>query len=750
MSINLTDELLAKTKKGKISSAKQVFLEGDKENLQQIGDKTHQLEDAIKDITVSGGASTATAVSYSNSTSGMTAVTAQGAIDELAAKNKTQDTTIAAKAEKSDVQASISELKAKETAQDSEIAKKANNSDVTSKFTEESNRVNGELAKKANSADVTSQIQTEQTRVNAELEKKLQKDNNSDSSISDGSEEFVVTDSTNKVALKVDNEGTKVKILNICDENGKIIKTITKELLDKIEKNESDVSALQDTTSSLDSTKLPKDTDSDSSVSDGSEEFVVTDSTNKVALKVDKEGTKVKILNICDENGKVVKTITKELLDKIEKNYSEKNSKFGNTCLLQERKGTYYEILKYSVSGNLKASVDTNIAKFNRSIRVECDGVESTDDTTAVSRGIFTMDFTENPIKVDETLSFWYFIPTKYWNPSQITGSAEKKSIDVIRICVYTGDEKIFEDNYTFSQYAYNVGWNLYKFLNDSFVGKSITKITFNFVSFNNNPNFQVWIGQFVSDQRITPILNFNMDNDMRGISYTCGFANWLLENEFPVDLRINHLQETSNEDPGYTIVRKLYKKGLANSMPYSGSARNLNLKEAIEYLLNDKENGRLTSLYSSNSERDVVAVGNSTNHIDDTLLVAERLAGYKIMRSTNAYCYTSYMDKESCIMQTYGIGAIPKEEPENVDSLITKRIEDAKNIIDKAIKYGLAINFFTHQVCSKSQKGESDYNHLGSYYEAVTEILSYAKEKEKQGKIRIMSMYNISKELQL
>jgi hypothetical protein len=103
MSINLTDELLAKTKKGKIASAKQVFLEGDKENLQQIGDKTHQLEDAIKDITVSGGASTANAVSYNNETSGMTAITAQGAIDELAAKNKAQDATIGTKAEKSEV-----------------------------------------------------------------------------------------------------------------------------------------------------------------------------------------------------------------------------------------------------------------------------------------------------------------------------------------------------------------------------------------------------------------------------------------------------------------------------------------------------------------------------------------------------------------------------------------------------------------------------------------------------------------------
>lgn len=103
MSINLTDELLAKTKNGKIASAKQVFLDGDQENLQQIGDKTHQLEDAIKDITVSGGASTANAVSYNNETSGMTAITAQGAIDELANKNKSQDTIIEAKAEKSEV-----------------------------------------------------------------------------------------------------------------------------------------------------------------------------------------------------------------------------------------------------------------------------------------------------------------------------------------------------------------------------------------------------------------------------------------------------------------------------------------------------------------------------------------------------------------------------------------------------------------------------------------------------------------------
>lgn len=132
MSINLTDELLAKTKKGKIASAKQVFLEGDQENLQQIGEKTHQLEDAIKDITVSGGASTATAVSYNNDTSGMTAVTAQGAIDELAAKNKEQDTAIDIKAEKSEVAA--------------ELDKKFNKENIAQEFGDSKDKVVSQFA----------------------------------------------------------------------------------------------------------------------------------------------------------------------------------------------------------------------------------------------------------------------------------------------------------------------------------------------------------------------------------------------------------------------------------------------------------------------------------------------------------------------------------------------------------------------------------------------------------------------------
>jgi hypothetical protein len=130
--INVTAPLHAATKQGKLAAAREVFMDGDKETLQQIGDKTHQLENAVKDITATGGASTANAVSYSNETSGMTAITAQGAIDELAAKNKVQDSTIGTKAEKSEV--------------DTELDKKFNKENIVQEFGDSKDKVVSQFA----------------------------------------------------------------------------------------------------------------------------------------------------------------------------------------------------------------------------------------------------------------------------------------------------------------------------------------------------------------------------------------------------------------------------------------------------------------------------------------------------------------------------------------------------------------------------------------------------------------------------
>ena len=94
MSINLTDEIEVKTKKGKLGAAKQIFLEGDKQNVEKeiqdinsrhsaLNTKHESLSKTVQGIAATGGASTATNVTYNNNTSGLNAENVQDAIDEL-------------------------------------------------------------------------------------------------------------------------------------------------------------------------------------------------------------------------------------------------------------------------------------------------------------------------------------------------------------------------------------------------------------------------------------------------------------------------------------------------------------------------------------------------------------------------------------------------------------------------------------------------------------------------------------------
>ena len=132
--INLTAPIHAATKLGKAVAAREVFMDGDTQNIQKeieginsrhntLSEKHKSLSDTVQGISATGKANTATEVTYNNTNSGIVAENIQDAVDKLAAKDAT-------KAEKSDVQSSISELKAKNTSQDAEIAKKFNSENI--------------------------------------------------------------------------------------------------------------------------------------------------------------------------------------------------------------------------------------------------------------------------------------------------------------------------------------------------------------------------------------------------------------------------------------------------------------------------------------------------------------------------------------------------------------------------------------------------------------------------------------------
>ena len=79
---------------------KQRQITANDEDISLLQTRSTQMEQSINNIAVTGGASVANTVAYSNTASGLVSINAQGAIDELAAKNAT-------KAEKTEVTAEL-------------------------------------------------------------------------------------------------------------------------------------------------------------------------------------------------------------------------------------------------------------------------------------------------------------------------------------------------------------------------------------------------------------------------------------------------------------------------------------------------------------------------------------------------------------------------------------------------------------------------------------------------------------------
>ena len=120
---------------------KQQQITANDKDIESLQNRSTQMEQSINNIAVTGGASVANTVAYSNTASGLVSINAQGAIDELAAKNAT-------KAEKAEVTAELEKKFDKESilqelgnAEDKVMSQKA----VSDKLSDLSDEIGGEI-----------------------------------------------------------------------------------------------------------------------------------------------------------------------------------------------------------------------------------------------------------------------------------------------------------------------------------------------------------------------------------------------------------------------------------------------------------------------------------------------------------------------------------------------------------------------------------------------------------------------------
>lgn len=120
-------------------------------DIELLQTRSTQMEQTINNIAATGGASVANTVAYTNTTSGLQSVNAQGAIDELAAKNKLQDATISAKANTEDVS---SQMQTEQERVNTEFAKKFDKESILQESGDAEDKVMSQKAVSAKLSDL--------------------------------------------------------------------------------------------------------------------------------------------------------------------------------------------------------------------------------------------------------------------------------------------------------------------------------------------------------------------------------------------------------------------------------------------------------------------------------------------------------------------------------------------------------------------------------------------------------------------
>ena len=718
--INLAAPIHAATKQGKAVAAMEVFMDGDQENLQQIGDKTHQLENAVKDIAVTGGASTANAVSYNNEISGMTAVTAQGAIDELVTKNKSQDAIIEAKAEKSDVQTSVSELKEKDSALSAELSKKANASDVTSKFTEESERVNVELAKKFNSENITQE--------SGEAEDKVM------------SQKAVSDKLSDLDSRKVNSE--KGKGLSSND----FTYILKKRVLDAIQP--------QDIKNIIDNK---------------SDDFYVVDSLGNIVLKLGKEGLNTisaksnnifcglytdndDTLYITDAKGFVVAKIDKNGYTDITSNNKEKKIALDD-CKITIRKGRYsnknYAFVEEKLDGWFYQNFYHQGILGDSALHLALSGTPKQIDNYYMGGCIQVEIELTDYIRL-KTLSFW------------INETYGKRKYLSHNIQVFKDSNRVaYYDRWGGYGSSPCYGWTLFKMVNDNFYNITINKIVMTFSPYlsPDKVDLDIDLGSIICNDISKPYVMFDFDlnlSTMIKTSSSKAIADKLIKYNFPFMLHGksekcsfiygNANSETTKVTDTYDgEYKEYYNNGIIGIAPYSGSA-NSSFSQVSSYssLVDTFKDLRIKLQETTSFPVRVIGMANGSveTYWQEQAMYDAGFHGIRGGGLSYISCLNNRNKKYNFVGTTCQQYGTIKDEV-TAEDVIKRSVDSLKSCIDNAIKFGFSIILFSHGFKTTEEfinMSNDNTRNLYSHYRIWDSLLDYIKLKVDENLLYVTS----------
>lgn len=593
----------------------------------------------------------------------------------------------------------------------------------------------------------------------------------------------VIDKNKNKIVSISPTNGVLARAYNVVNSNGDIVKSIddtvltTNDIVNDVKTGgiNKSLSAEQGVSlsKSIEQEKSKRENDIKSlnnkvsnalyNYEDSETELTISDTNKNKIFSADEEGIKARKINFVNSNGDIISHIDSDTISKV--NTILNTSDVGKTCHWQEKVGTYYIPKIDSVTDYIVAAYDYNKSKFSDApcIRVSDNGEIPVDSNNNghTKRGSLILNF-DKPIKINETLSIWIYVPYQYTHTDRRNGESTRSIID-IQLTATLSDGTTFNSS-IYNEWFIRCGWSLSKLMNDDLVGKTIVSAKLDFYLSYNYPKFTMYFGDFVADQRMYPTVNYNMDADFGYNTSKSGFPTYVLKNSIPINIRFACKNKKDNEDSGYTIARELYKKGIIDNFTYTvGVNEATTISAGVEKLLSNGT-GKKDMESTLNCQRPVIAAGCNTNYIDDFVATCLKEAGFKIARgsgNTGEYYssqYITYFDKDNINVAFESFGAFPVingktanyseyiasgKTDDDLQAYINNNIASGKKFIDDIIKYGVMGNFFTHDLSTLTMYKAGENSSVGAFAEVVEAILDYALEKQTNGELYIMTLDN-------
>lgn len=514
-----------------------------------------------------------------------------------------------------------------------------------------------------------------------------------------------------------------------------------------------------------------------SSTSDTDEEIIIGESEENYVVKIGVYGIKAK--DYLDKDGN--KVFDNYLYHPNRDTYAEQMSNLK--CHTQKNVGMYFFPSSFTFpSENGKCYLDSSRSKFGKSVRLEIQNYTQ-DKTSTEGKDRASLSFLfDKEIESKETISIWVKCEHKYLSePFRYDSKEESLTLDangkkqqslhgikfqfynngllqkqvIIPISEFQSKVTTYgESNSTWAGWGYKapntkcdiVGWKLLKLPENLALTFDRVDITLN--TFEYYPNMEINFGHVVIDQKIIPTLIITKDGNFYD-EKSLEFTKWCYTNNIPRNGGGALLDEstlTEAQKEANQIIKKMYLDGMIELSQYNKDQKMYDYINSIKYLKGDIGNWTGAEPYYQSkvvTNRPCISLNASLTYIDDVIMNSAKQVGYKVLRGSGYFNYggTSYLDEEECVIYCGNLcnetnSSIDNEEKYN--TALQYRIKDGKKAVDDIISLGECRCMLSHAELSKE---DAITDSSGAIREAIEAILTYAKEKESQGLLQIVTM---------